>query len=132
MKNKQEKIYRASFVVEATFLYPFFCIIIIAFLYCIFFEYDIVRLQANKMQIQMEEKTKEELLDLADVGCILLDVENCNIVQNITKTTYQVFFHMHQNKWLSETILMQGEWEVRPISEEIRLASVGMALVNGT
>ena len=130
MKKEQEKTYVASFVMEATFLYPFFCIVMIAFLYCVFFEYDIVRLQANKIQIQMEEKTKEELLGLAGAGCILIDAESCNIAKAITKTTYQVSFQMGQNKWLPETILMQGEWEVRPIAEEIRLTSIGMEFIN--
>lgn len=132
-KKKQIKKYQASFVVEAVFLIPFFCIVVCYFIFCVIFQYDLVRLQSNKIYMQYAQMSEEEMEEKADSGCLFFRAGNCEQKNALTKTEFKMIFSIHAGSFWDNIqtteIGMYGEWNKLPVMEEIRLASVCMELV---
>ena len=132
-KRMKEKRYQASFVGEAAFLVPFFCLVVCYFIFCVFFQYDLVRLQSNKIYMQYAQLNEEEMEEKADSGCLFFKTGNCEQENKLTKTEYEIKFYLHKGSFWDgiqiTELQMRGEWDKLPVTEEIRLASIGMELL---
>lgn len=130
---KKGKIYQASFTVESAFLVSFFCIVICYFLFCVIIQYDLVILQTNKIYMQYEQMTQNDMEEYADMGCMIFRTEMCEQKETPIKTQIEMIFCAGNNNFLFGTgsieAKMHGEWEKMPVTEEVRLVSVCMDLL---
>lgn len=128
-----KKVYEASFTVEAALLVSFFCIVICYFLFCVIIQYDLVILQTNKIYMQYEQMNQTDMQEYAHMGCMIFRTELCEQKETPLKTKFEITFYAGNNHFLFGTgdieATMSGEWEKMPVTEQVRLVSVCMDLL---
>lgn len=124
--GKKEKEYRASFTIEAALLTPILVGGIFLFLLLTFYQYDMVRLQANRIRLCTEQRNQEEVQRGAGAGCILFQVKECTVKQNGFQALFETT--LSAQDVIPEKTL-SGTWERFPVTEEIRLTGVCLDLV---
>lgn len=83
--------------------------------------------------MQYEQMNETKMEEIADRGCIVFHAKHCEQKKGITKTEFKLFLDVKSRPFLnmiqSTEVKMSGGWERMPVTEEIRLASVCIELL---
>lgn len=83
--------------------------------------------------MQYEQMTQTDMQEYAHTGCMIFRPDLCEQKETPVETQFEIIFYAGNNSFLFGTgeieAKMCGEWDKMPVTEEVRLVSVCMDLL---